>query len=70
MSICMCVFMCVRLNDSDKDIQHKTIWVTLSTCCTYQKYTTNSQKHENIYSTMLCNVCDLTLKNEFQTHCC
>ena len=22
----MCVFMCVRLYDFDKDIQHKTIW--------------------------------------------
>ena len=28
----MCVLMCVPLYDFDKDVQHKTIWVTLSTC--------------------------------------
>ena len=33
----VCVLMRVRLYDFDKDVQHKSIWVTLSTCCVYQK---------------------------------
>ena len=67
MSMCKCVFMCAGLCDFDKDIQHKTILLLYLLAM----YTRSSiqQIHKN-YSTKLCNPCDLTLENEFKTHCC